>query len=651
MLEYRTGIQSADDPLEYVLSDETVDRYGDVIAVSGWKLSHFKNNPIALFNHDSSAPIGVWENVRVEKGKLIARLKIASASASERIREIRALVEERVLRAVSVGFRPLKREPLEGGGPYAERYTESELVECSLVCVPANPNALQIIKALGIPAARSALYLGKPASEEQFAARSASPGKPARAHLPSGGRAMKPTIAKQIEAAEGERNRLQDQLNDILGKDADERTAEDEVLFGNLPGEIEVIHNQIVGLKNAERAMALRASGEDDEPNRRALNGEITAPNPKRPFAVPAKKVTPKDLIIRGAAIQFMTHIHKGVSPLDMAKRMYGDDESTMWLMRAVTNPAMTTVPGWAMELVQTGIAEFLDTLPIDSVYGPLSNRGIRFTFGRNGSIKVPARAATPNLAGSFVGEGQPIPVRRLGLTSITLTPKKLGVISTFTRELANHSTPSIESVIRQAMAEDTAVAIDTVLLDDQAATVVRPAGLLYNVTPIPPSAATEPAAAFVEDMKALVTAITAQRGGRDLVILLNPAQGIGINFATTVNGEFLFTGAGDASQRLGVSFIQSPNVPADTVIAIDAADFASATGDVPEYDISDQATIHEEDTAPLPLTTGAQGAAVAATPTRSLWQTASIGVRMLLDCNWAMRRPGMVQVIEGVVW
>ena len=37
----------------------------------------------------------------------------------------------------------------------------------------------------------------------------------------------------------------------------------------------------------------------------------------------------------------------------------------------------------------------------------------------------------------------------------------------------------------------------------------------------------------------------------------------------------------------------------------IDAAEFASATGDMPEFDVSDVATIHEEDTVPLPIVGG----------------------------------------------
>jgi hypothetical protein len=39
------------------------------------------------------------------------------------------------------------------------------------------------------------------------------------------------------------------------------------------------------------------------------------------------------------------------------------------------------------------------------------------------------------------------------------------------------------------------------------------------------------------------------------------------------------------------------------------------------------------------------------AAPTRSLYQTDSIGLRCILRTTWAVRAPGMVQVINAVTW
>jgi len=102
------------DPLVYVMSDETVDRMGDVIEAKGWNLENFRRNPIALFGHKSDFVVGHWTDVKIAGGKLVGRLNLLPAGVSERLDEIRAAVEAGVLRAVSVGFHAIDAEPLDG---------------------------------------------------------------------------------------------------------------------------------------------------------------------------------------------------------------------------------------------------------------------------------------------------------------------------------------------------------------------------------------------------------------------------------------------------------------------------------------------------------------------------------------------------------
>lgn len=141
----KSGVQSEDNPYEFILSDESVDRMGDVIRASGWDLSSFKNNPVALFQHDHNKPIGVWEDVKVVGKQLRGTLRLAKAGTSEFIDGVRGLLEQKILKAVSVGFQPIEAKPRDNGG---YDFTRSSLHEVSLVSVPANPNALAIAKAL-----------------------------------------------------------------------------------------------------------------------------------------------------------------------------------------------------------------------------------------------------------------------------------------------------------------------------------------------------------------------------------------------------------------------------------------------------------------------------------------------------------------------
>ena len=153
----------AADPREFVMSDGSVDRMGDVIEPAGWRLDRFHRNPVALFNHDRDFPIGTWRDVAVRKGQLTGRLELMDP-VSCRLKELHAAVEAGVLRAVSVGFHSDSFKPAGKSGGI--RFTEAELVECSLVSVPANPNALAVAKALGLSRETRQLIFGAHAFDE-----------------------------------------------------------------------------------------------------------------------------------------------------------------------------------------------------------------------------------------------------------------------------------------------------------------------------------------------------------------------------------------------------------------------------------------------------------------------------------------------------
>jgi HK97 family phage prohead protease len=144
----RTTLSESKDGLEFVLSSERVpDRYGDYVRVAGIGYKNYLKNPVVLWNHQSDAPIGTMRNLRVEGQLLRGDLHLAPRTTSPRLAEIHALVECGVLRAVSIGFLPIESSQLSSGG---RDYKKTELVEVSLVAVPANAEALMQAKALGV---------------------------------------------------------------------------------------------------------------------------------------------------------------------------------------------------------------------------------------------------------------------------------------------------------------------------------------------------------------------------------------------------------------------------------------------------------------------------------------------------------------------
>ena len=142
----------------FVLNEESPDRVGDVIAVKGWELENFRRNNIALWMHDHEKPIGTWENVRVKGKQLIGDLRLGSTNLAKMAK---SLIDEGILKAVSVGFQPLDYEPMDEKDPYGAWHIKSaELYEISVVSVPALASALRISKQLGLPREDRELVFG-----------------------------------------------------------------------------------------------------------------------------------------------------------------------------------------------------------------------------------------------------------------------------------------------------------------------------------------------------------------------------------------------------------------------------------------------------------------------------------------------------------
>ena len=612
--------------LEFVLSDATVDRYGDIVEPAGWKLAAFKKNPIALFAHRSDFPIGKWSDVRVENGKLIGKLNLAKRGTSYRLDELIGLVEQGVLRAVSVGFIPRKSEPMDPDNPYkGTRYLESELLETSLVSVPANPSALSLAKSMNVSDEILTLAFGEQAVVE---ARGNPTGEQAKASPQAGAKSMTPTLSQRIENTQTDLNAKRDKLTELTGADDIDADA-----IRELTDQVNAAEETLSVLKGAEAKIGIDAEN----------GAKKTVPAaPRKPLGHQEKDGF--DLLVKATVVHGIANFGADRKSVDQVlEERYPGHDAVGVILKADQTVGTTGTAGWASELVQTGYFGFLQALTPYSVFPELLGRGLSLMFDRYGSISLPRRTAG-GAGGGFVAEGSPIRVGRITTAAATLTPKKMGVIIPFTRELAKRSTPAIEGIVRQAILEDTASVLDPIVLDATASSSSRPAGLLNGVSAVGVGYAGGDYQAVREDFKALLAPFHSANGADNIVVLMNPAQGLSMSLMEGPIGD------PNWMQRIKdrVTIIESTNVTAGRLIALRASDFAGAGGN-PEFDISEQATIHMEDTSPLEIVSGT--GPTTADPVRSLWQTASVGVRMLMDVSWTMRRTGMVQWVNGTTW
>ncbi|RBP08525.1 HK97 family phage prohead protease [Roseiarcus fermentans] len=126
--------------IRVVAATASPDRVGDIVEPGGCDLRAYLKNPIVLADHDRTKAVGAAQ-AAIVGGRLEARITFAPAGVSPKADEYCGLYKAGVMSAVSIGFAPIEIEPLRGGGT---RFRTWELLEISLVAVPANPEALVV---------------------------------------------------------------------------------------------------------------------------------------------------------------------------------------------------------------------------------------------------------------------------------------------------------------------------------------------------------------------------------------------------------------------------------------------------------------------------------------------------------------------------
>lgn len=122
----------------FTASTDSIDRYGEIVK-QDWDLRGFDANPVILWAHDPGEPIGRGVAKMID-GKL--KVDITFHEVTERARDIAALVEAKFLNAVSVGFRPKTVKFETVNEREVPVLSGNELLEISVVSIPANPDAL-----------------------------------------------------------------------------------------------------------------------------------------------------------------------------------------------------------------------------------------------------------------------------------------------------------------------------------------------------------------------------------------------------------------------------------------------------------------------------------------------------------------------------
>jgi hypothetical protein len=146
--------------IRFICTNENVDLDGDTISTAGWNVQNYMKNPVILFAHDpSDFPYGTAKNITFDtrnKQTLVdiyfptmEELSTDPKNVSEHAKKVDAvycMAKAGLLNALSVGFKGKEYTPTATG----RNYTSQDLMEISIVPIPANPGALAVLRSSGV---------------------------------------------------------------------------------------------------------------------------------------------------------------------------------------------------------------------------------------------------------------------------------------------------------------------------------------------------------------------------------------------------------------------------------------------------------------------------------------------------------------------
>ena len=124
---------------DVIATTEDTDRDNEVIKVNGWDTKNWEKSPVILANHDYTLQSIIWKGIEFYTSDWQKRLKGVFSKTNPLWILAKNLYEEWMLKAVSVGFIPLKRNEED-----YKIIEKAELLEVSFVAVPANPKATSL---------------------------------------------------------------------------------------------------------------------------------------------------------------------------------------------------------------------------------------------------------------------------------------------------------------------------------------------------------------------------------------------------------------------------------------------------------------------------------------------------------------------------
>jgi HK97 family phage major capsid protein/HK97 family phage prohead protease len=655
--------------IEGLATTPTPDRLGDIVEPLGVK---FKNPLKLLWQHKHDQPIGSVNFKTPTANGIEFEARIAKTDrpgrVKDRLDEAWDSVGLGLVSAVSIGFKAIDFEFMKDGDGI--RFKETEVIELSLVTIPANSECnISTIKSLDNEALTASGHY------DAACERPVRPGVTGKRNTSTKLEFKMPTtITEQISGAEAKRAAHAARMDAIMAKAAEEgrvlESAEEEEYDG-LKQDVQNLDNHLVRLRDHHERIkaAAKPAGEENAPAPITNGGGVPAIRehqthlqngvhvPRVKFMEP--KFEPWQPFVRyvqaiAAGRGDLTRTREFVAKapwLDqtpMVKQMVELDPrdiASQLQLRAVVGVGDTTNTTWASPLIAYTQAAnlFAEYLRPSTIIG-------RLTGLRNVPFNVQIPRMTTGASVNWVGENAPKPVTSEAFDTITMRWAKAAAIIAITQELARFSNPQAEGLIREDLRRAMTEFLDRQFIDPSVAAVtnVSPASVLNGVTAVTPTGTT--ASAFRADVKTLLAPLlTANIPLESGVWVMHTSQALSLSLMQNSLGQQVFPGMQrDGGTLLGFPVVASTNIPAAGGSPADGYVLAFLVQN--EIMLSDdgQTIIDASDQASIQMDSAPDSPPSASSAYVSLWQMNWVGLRVERWINWLKRRSQAAQYMAG---
>jgi HK97 family phage major capsid protein len=435
------------------------------------------------------------------------------------------------------------------------------------------------------------------------------------------------TLAERIVAAKKLLLEKKDHLVSLTVKM--QETPDDDSLItqvDTVSAEIELDQKNIDSLERAEKALAARSA----------------------PVIIEAKHLgshdDAKNFIFREAALKFTAQMQNKSIEQVLHERYARDEVFNDYIRaKATQNPAQTNVAGYVQDLINpVAVAGWLEYLTPASVVARLPFRRMEFNQSNWAGAKFLYRNPAKKAAAAYRREGAPSVVKGALFSSVTIPPYIMTVITTATLEALKNTPYGLEGILRQAMIQDTAEALDVSVISNAAAVAgLSPAGLLNGVTPIVSSG--QDLDQIQNDVRAMKTVFINANMGTGLYWVMSDATVLYLQTVTNALGAYVYKDELAKGMWEGLPYVSSTSVSSDEIILFATPEIAYAQS-APEISMSLEATLHEEDSAPAEV-------GGSTSPVRSLFQTNSWAIKNNFTQSHLKLRTPAVQVLDISSW